>query len=185
MQNYVGNKRLKWHIHTRKNTICHYKRILTPRYICIISNVFIRIRWRHGKVLKIFDFKIQVQGSIIETDVSKSNNVDRLIEYLLVFWWKDKERWIWNYWDFLFLIKWCHLCCLQFCRICFLCPCTKIKRFPPITLKTQNTYSFSSFSLFSSSSLSAVPFKIARAKASLSRCFCSSASALSFSASSA
>lgn len=46
-------------------------------------------------------------------------------------------------------------------------------------------YSFSSFSRFSSSNLSAVPFRMARAKASLSRCFWSSASARSFSASSA
>ena len=47
------------------------------------------------------------------------------------------------------------------------------------------TYSFSSLSLRSSSSLSAVPLRMARARASLSRCFSSSWACRSFSASSA
>ena len=115
-----------------------------------------------------------------------------LFKILLVFRWEDEKWWIRNDGDFLLFIEGCNFSCFQL-GISFLGPCTIVEniklmmnlRFLKMKSLKLMTYSFSSFSLFSNSSLSAVPLRMAKAKASLSRCFCNSASARSFSASSA
>ena len=106
---------------------------------------------------------------------------------LLVFWWQYKERTVGNYWNFFFLLLHNHLGHLLV-QVRLFGPgaeTSKVTGYPEVKKIIQIPHSFSSFSRFSSSSLSAVPLSMARARASLSRCFCSSASARSFSASSA
>ena len=132
--------------------------------------------------------------------------------HLLVIGWEDEEGGVGEDGDLPILLKLRCFCCRLKVRICFAHPGSEDKcKWILFLMKGKkkkrgdlmlNDYSFSSFSLFSSSILSAVPFKIASASAwknaffssenleiamltSLSLCFSNSCACRSLSASSA